>query len=52
MSPLPAFDPATLPGEVTLDHVIPAAAAELAPFPADLAEPLASALRQRGVDAL
>jgi DEAD/DEAH box helicase domain-containing protein len=52
MSSLPPFDPTSLPGEVTLDHVVPGAPGELTPFPSDLPEPLAAALRDRGIGAL
>src|SRR3989442_5000590 len=48
----PAFDPAQLPGDVTLDHVIPARSADTTPLPADLWPELAAALGSRGVDRL
>jgi DEAD/DEAH box helicase domain-containing protein len=46
------FDPSALPGEVTLDRVIPARPAVFAPLPGDLAPELAGALRDRGIDRL
>ncbi len=49
MASVPAFDPAQLRGDVTLDHVIPAREADLVPLPTDLAPELASALAGRGV---
>ncbi|HEX6349530.1 MAG TPA: DEAD/DEAH box helicase [Candidatus Dormibacteraeota bacterium] len=41
-----------MPGDVTLDHYIPAGPAEFCQLPDDLAEPLRSALRSRGIDRL
>jgi DEAD/DEAH box helicase domain-containing protein len=52
MAPLPPLDLAQLHGDVTLDHVIPARAAELAPLPADLRPELAAALAGRGIERL
>jgi DEAD/DEAH box helicase domain-containing protein len=52
MAPIPSFDPTRLPGDVTLDHVIPARAPELAPLPGDLRPELAAALSGRGVERL
>jgi DEAD/DEAH box helicase domain-containing protein len=52
MASIPHFDAADFPGEITLDHVIPAVAADFAPLPADLRPELAAALRTRGVDLL
>src|SRR2546422_7227516 len=52
MSSSPAFDVAAFPGEVTLDHVIPGAAAQLAPLPADLRPELSAALASRGIQRL
>src|ERR671925_2029091 len=52
MSPLPPFDAHAFPGEVTLDHIIPAAEAVFAPLPADLSPALAAALRTRGIERL
>jgi DEAD/DEAH box helicase domain-containing protein len=52
MTDVPPFDPARLPGDVTLDHVIPARAAELAPLPGDLRPELAAALAARGIERL
>src|SRR5207253_11245879 len=52
MSSQPRFDTADVPGDITLDHVIPAAAANFGPLPADLhPEPLA-ALGRRGIELL
>ncbi|PZS00047.1 MAG: ATP-dependent helicase, partial [Candidatus Nephthysia bennettiae] len=48
----PAFDPAQLPGDVTLDHVIPARSPDTTPLPADLRPEIAAALAGRGVDRL
>ena len=36
MSALPAFDASAFPGEITLDHVIPAVAANVCALPEDL----------------
>src|ERR687887_2380564 len=52
MPDIPLFDPSALPGEVTLDQVVPARPAVFAPLPGDLAPELASALRDRGIDRL
>ena len=52
MPDIPLFDPNALPGEVTLDQVLPAQQAVFAPLPEDLAPELASALRDRGIDRL
>ncbi|MBO0704003.1 MAG: DEAD/DEAH box helicase [Candidatus Dormibacteraeota bacterium] len=52
MPEIPLFDPSALPGEVTLDQVVPAQQAVSAPLPGDLAPELASALRDRGIDRL
>ncbi|HEV2036633.1 MAG TPA: DEAD/DEAH box helicase [Candidatus Dormibacteraeota bacterium] len=52
MSSFPPFDAAAFPGDITLDHVIPAVAAKFAPLPADLRPELAAALAARGIDAL
>src|SRR5437879_1107063 len=51
MSPafLPSFLPSDFPGEITLDQVIPGAAAEFAPLPPDLRAELAQALAARGI---
>ena len=49
---LPPFDPVTLPGDVTLDHTFPGAAADSVDLPDDLQEDLALALRSRGIDRL
>src|SRR2546430_7944250 len=52
MAAIPLLDRTQLPGDVTLDHVIPARDAELAPLPADLRPELASALAGRGIERL
>src|SRR5215472_16093448 len=52
MAFVPPFDTAQLPGDVTLDHVIPARTAEFAPLPSDLRPELADALAKRGIDRL
>src|SRR3977135_1966262 len=49
MVTVPAFDPAQFPGDVTLDHVIPARSPDTTPLPADLRPELAAALGSRGV---
>ena len=48
----PAFEPADFPGDITLDHVIPASVADFAPLPADLRPELAAALARRGIERL
>jgi len=48
----PALDISALAGEVTLDHTVPAAPAELVDLPGDLHPALAGALRSRGHDRL
>jgi DEAD/DEAH box helicase domain-containing protein len=52
MPDVPPFDPADHPGDVTLDHVIPAREAEYAPLPADLRPELIGALETRGIHRL
>src|SRR5437868_12347057 len=52
MSSGPRFDPSEFPGDITLDHVIPAAAANLVALPADLHPELVAALARRGVERL
>ncbi|MFI5284390.1 MAG: DEAD/DEAH box helicase, partial [Candidatus Dormibacterales bacterium] len=52
MAGFPNFDAADFSGEVTLDHVIPAVAADYAPIPSDLAPELVEALRGRGIERL
>src|SRR5260370_4498874 len=49
MSTSPAFVPNDFPGAITLDHVIPGAAALFAPLPADMRPELAAALAARGI---
>jgi DEAD/DEAH box helicase domain-containing protein len=48
----PRFDPADFPGDITLDHVVPAAAAVFAPLPSDLRPELVAALQRRGIERL
>ncbi|TMD86691.1 MAG: DEAD/DEAH box helicase, partial [Chloroflexi bacterium] len=48
----PRFDPSEFPGDITLDHVIPAAAANFVALPADLRPELVAALARRGVERL
>ncbi len=52
MPNVPAFDPSAFSGEVTLDHVTPARAAEFAPLPGDLEPSLRVALGRRGITQL
>ena len=52
MSSFPPFVATDFPGDITLDHVIPATAAKFAPLPADLRPELAAALAARGVESL
>src|SRR5436305_7853037 len=52
MAALPLLDPTRLPGDVTLDHVIPAREPDFAPLPADLRPELAAALAGRGIERL
>src|SRR2546430_2171378 len=52
MSAEPRFDPADFPGDITLDHVVPASEATFAPLPGDLNPELVAALARRGVDRL
>src|SRR2546428_3088140 len=52
MPAAPPFDPAQLPGDMTLDHVIPAPPPDTPPLPAALRPELAAALASRGVDRL
>src|SRR6266576_1599454 len=49
MAASPTFAAANFPGEVTLDHVIPAVAAEFAALPSDMRPELAQALAARGI---
>jgi len=51
-APAPRFDPADYQGEITLDHRIPATAADFAPLPSDLRPELVAALARRGVERL
>jgi DEAD/DEAH box helicase domain-containing protein len=48
----PVFEPSDFPGDITLDHVVPAAAATFAPLPSDLRPELVAALQRRGVERL
>jgi DEAD/DEAH box helicase domain-containing protein len=52
MSSTPYFNPADFPGEITLDHIVPAATAEFVPLPADLRPELVTALAGRGIERL
>jgi DEAD/DEAH box helicase domain-containing protein len=52
MAGIPPFDPATLPGEVTLDHHLPARAGEYTALPGDLAPELTAALTGHGIERL
>src|SRR3989449_4677235 len=52
MANVPAFDPARFPGDVTLDHILPARPARYLPLPAGLRPELASALAARGIEQL
>jgi DEAD/DEAH box helicase domain-containing protein len=52
LASLPAFDPASLPGDVTLDHTFPGTSPEHAPLPADLHPELRAAIAARGVGRL
>jgi DEAD/DEAH box helicase domain-containing protein len=48
----PAFIPSDFPGDITLDHVIPAAAAQFAPLPPEMRPELVAALAARGIERL
>ena len=52
MPSFPPFVATDFPGDITLDHVISAAAAKFAPLPADLRPELAAALAARGIESL
>ncbi len=52
MASIPHFEPTDFPGDVTLDHLIPEAAATFAPLPAGLQPELVAALGRRGVQRL
>ncbi len=52
MSASPRFDRADFPGDITLDHVVPATAARFAPLPEGLRPELVEALARRGVERL
>ncbi|MEA2629222.1 MAG: box helicase protein [Chloroflexota bacterium] len=52
MPGFPQFRAADFQGEVTLDHVIPAAEARFAPLPGDVRPELARALAARGIERL
>src|ERR1700694_1179262 len=52
MPPSPAFIPSDFPGDITLDHVIPAAAAQFAPLPPEMRPELVAALAARGIERL
>src|SRR6266852_3150955 len=48
----PAFASDDLPGEITLDHVIPGTAAQFAPLPSFMRPELVAALASRGIERL
>ncbi len=52
MASLPSFKRADFPGDITLDRLIPEAAANFAPLPADLRPELVTALARRGIQRL
>jgi DEAD/DEAH box helicase domain-containing protein len=52
MPSFPPFVASDFPGDITLDHVIPPAAAKFAPLPDDLRSDLAAALATRGIESL
>src|SRR6202162_6275499 len=52
MATFPAFNAADFQGDITLDHVIPEAAAQFAPLPAGLRPELVGALARRGIERL
>src|SRR5256886_5446350 len=49
---VPAFDPQAFPGDVTLDHTLPARPARYLPLPAGVRPELATALAARGIERL
>jgi len=49
---MPRFDPGDFSGDITLDHVIPAADPIFAPLPSDLRPELIAALGRRGIERL
>src|SRR5256714_8978441 len=49
---VPRFDAGDFSGDITLDHVIPAADAIFAPLPSDLRPELVAALGRRGIERL
>jgi DEAD/DEAH box helicase domain-containing protein len=52
MPSFPPFVASDFPGDITLDHVIPAVVAKFAPLPDDLRPDLATALATRGIESL
>src|SRR5579864_2880531 len=52
MSALPRFDPSEFSGDITLDHVIPASAADFVALPAGLRQDLVDSLARRGIERL
>src|ERR1700687_3687066 len=52
MPSFPPFVASDFPGDITLDHVIPAAAAKFSPLPADLRPELGAPLAPRGIESL
>src|SRR5437660_672667 len=49
MATTPAFSPADFSGEITLDHVMAATAAQFAPLPSEMRPELVAALAGRGI---
>src|SRR3981081_1409181 len=49
MATTPAFSPAAFSGEIPLDHVMPATAAQFAPLPSEMRPELVAALAGRGI---
>src|ERR1700737_3944983 len=52
MLTIPSFNPADFPGDITLDHLFLAAAADFTPLPGDLRPELVPALAGRGIERL
>ncbi len=52
MPSVPALDLSRLQGDITLDHLLPAAEATFAPLPPDVPAELAVALQRRGIERL
>ncbi|HVH62000.1 MAG TPA: DEAD/DEAH box helicase [Candidatus Dormibacteraeota bacterium] len=49
---VPTFNPDDFPGDITLDHTVPATSARFAPLPSDLHPELIEALARRGIERL